>query len=75
MNHMCCFAEKVEALCKDLGVVYLFCFPQDVVKLNKQYLHNIACEINAKVYLLPLPPLHLFDEFIFYLITIQSAHA
>jgi len=43
------FDEKVETICKHLGVVYHCCFPEDVIELSKQYLNNIAHAIKAKV--------------------------
>ncbi|CAO2177985.1 unnamed protein product [Urochloa humidicola] len=43
-----CYDEKVQDVCKKLGVTYHCCLPEDASVLREEYLDRAAREINAK---------------------------
>lgn len=41
---------KIKRICEtELGIVSQCCQPRQVMKMNKQYLENVALKINVKV--------------------------
>jgi len=49
---------KIKRICEtELGIVSQCCQPKQVVKMNKQYLENLALKINVKVEVIHLKTL------------------